>query len=159
SLGTASPAVVDVEALDGCPVGAVVPIGSRRPSTGPGTVRARAAGAQKADEVLSLGGGRFELEVAWRTDDDDGSAKVVPVASDDSGLFWFFDENNWEMLVKVLDGCAINGHYWLLAAITSDVGYELTLRDTDTGVDRSYGHVPGTPAPAIVDVTALATCP
>ncbi|MCG8454764.1 MAG: lactonase family protein, partial [Holophagales bacterium] len=78
SLGTASPAVVDVEALEGCPVGVPV-IGSRRPSEGPGTVRARAAG--KADEVLSLGGGRFELEVAWRTDDDDGTAKVVPVAS------------------------------------------------------------------------------
>jgi hypothetical protein len=28
------------------------------------------------------------------------------VGTDDSALFWFFEESNWEMLVKVLDGCS-----------------------------------------------------
>ncbi|MCG8454765.1 MAG: lactonase family protein [Holophagales bacterium] len=158
-LGTASPSVIDTGALDGCPPPVGAPIEGPPAGEVRGQARPGAAEAQKADEILSLGDGRFELAVDWRTDDDNGTAKVVPAASDDSGLFWFFDENNWEMLVKVLDGCDINGHYWLLAAVTSDVGYELTLRDTSAGVDRSYGHDPGSPAPAIVDVTALATCP
>ena len=37
-------------------------------------------------------------------------AEVVPWASEDSGLYWFFDPDNVELVAKVLDGC------WLRAA-------------------------------------------
>ncbi len=46
---------------------------------------------------------------------------MVPGATNESGLFWFFDDDNWEMLVKVLDGCGTNGHFWVFLAAATDV--------------------------------------
>ncbi len=45
----------------------------------------------------------------------------MPVSSPDSALFWMFAPGNWEVLVKVLDGCASNGRYWILSAGATDV--------------------------------------
>ena len=114
---------------------------------------------------LCLNRSRFAVEVEW-TDfaGTTGSGQAVPVSSDDSGLFWFFGPDNWEMLVKVLDGCGINGHFWVFAAATTDV--EVTLRVTDTEAagtgntgTREYFNPLGTAAAAITDTEAFATCP
>ena len=114
---------------------------------------------QPSDTVLCLGGGRFAVEVAWRDfADGEGSGHVVEATSEDSGMFWFFDQDNWEMLVKVLDGCAINGHYWVLAAATTDVEYTLTVTDVHTDETRTYSNPLGVSSPAITDTTAFATC-
>ena len=37
--------------------------------------------------------------------------------------FWFFDPNTAEVLLKVLNGCAVNGHWWVYAAPATDVEY------------------------------------
>jgi hypothetical protein len=69
----------------------------------------------------------------------------VPFSSADSGLFYFFNENNWEMLVKVVDGCAFNNHYWVFAAATTNIEYVLTVTDEETGAeDCDYERVPRT---------------
>ena len=114
------------------------------------------------DRTLCLAGDRFEVTVTWRGfTGDSGTARVVPVGvgSEDSGLFWFFDADNWEMLVKVLDGCSINDRFWVFAAATTDVEY--TLRVCDTGADtcKEYRNPLGTASPAITDTDAFATCP
>ena len=83
----------------------------------------------------------------------------VPGAAADSGLLWFFAADNWEMLVKVLDGCAFNGHYWVFSAATTNVGYTLTVTDTERGRLRRYPNSLGNAAPALTDVGAFATCP
>jgi hypothetical protein len=49
------------------------------------------------------------------------------------GLFWFFDSANPEILVKVLNGCALTNHYWVFYAATTNVGFTLTVTDTQTG--------------------------
>jgi hypothetical protein len=33
----------------------------------------------------------------------------------DTGAFWFFAAANVELIVKVLDGCALNGAHWVFA--------------------------------------------
>lgn len=107
-----------------------------------------------------LSQGRFELTVTW--EDFSGAAgngQTAPLRSDDSGLFWFFDGNNWEMLAKVLDGCAVNDHYWVFAASTTNLGYRLSVRDTQTGTVREYANPLGRSANAITDSEALAVCP
>jgi len=107
-----------------------------------------------------LNQGRFQVEVTWRDfSGGSGEGRVVPYGSDDSGLFWFFDEENWEMLVKVLDGCGVNGNFWVFSAATTNVEYHLTVTDTATGIVRSYFNQLGTSAPAITDAEAFATCP
>lgn len=112
-------------------------------------------------DTLCLQGERFLLEVNF-TDfsGDPGEAQVVTeVQSADSGLFWFFDANNWEMLVKVIDGCGFNGHYWVFAAATTTVEFTLTVTDTETQTTRRYENPSGTIAVPVADVEAMPTCP
>jgi hypothetical protein len=79
--------------------------------------------------------------------------------TNDSGLFWFFSESNLEMLVKVLDGCGVNDRYWVFAAATTDVEYDLTVKDAETGAQKSWHNALGVSSPAITDAGALAVCP
>jgi predicted esterase len=107
--------------------------------------------------ALCLQGGRFRVEVAWRDfSGATGAGTVVPGAAADSGLFWFFAPSNWEMLVKVLDGCAVNGHRWVFSAATTTVEYTLTVTDTATGARAVYHNPLGQAAKAITDTSALA---
>ena len=70
---------------------------------------------------------RFKVEVAW---DDPrvgtGRGKAVPF-TDESGGFWFFDEENLEVTVKLLDGRAVNDHFWVFLASMTDVGFTLKV--------------------------------
>ncbi|MCP4654481.1 MAG: hypothetical protein GY856_03570 [bacterium] len=112
------------------------------------------------DILLCLNKDRFTVEVDWRDfQGNTGNGQVVPFGSADSGLFWFFDEDNWEMLVKVLNGCGVNNRYWVFSAATTNVEYTLRVTDTETGNTKSYFNPLGTSAPAITDADAFATCP
>ncbi len=103
---------------------------------------------------------RFRIDLDWRSfDGTTGSGRVVPAGSDDSGLLWFFEGDNWEMLIKVLDGCAINDRFWVFAAATTTVEYTLRVTDTALGTVREYFNPLGDAAAAITDTGAFATCP
>ena len=115
------------------------------------------AGSCRADaETLCLRDSRFEVKMDWLSaDGESGPGRVVDAGTNDSGLFQFFDPQNWEVLVKVLDGCAINQRTWVLGASTTDLGYRIRVTDTVTGESRSYVNEPGRPAPAITDTEAF----
>lgn len=87
-------------------------------------------GCVESDTVLCLQGGRYEVTVEFTVNGETMPAKVARPRTDDSGLFYFFEPNNWEMLLKVLDGCGVNQHHWVFAATASDVGLRLIVRDT-----------------------------
>ncbi|MEO1368183.1 MAG: beta-propeller fold lactonase family protein, partial [Acidobacteriota bacterium] len=104
--------------------------------------------------------GRFAVDVAWEDlQGGTGVGRTVPGASDESGMFWFFDPQNWEMLVKVLDGCAFNDRFWVFTAATTNVGFTLTVTDTSTGEQMTYQNPVRTSAGAIVDTETLDGCP
>ncbi len=111
-----------------------------------------------SEEVL-LNGGRFRVEVFWRDFQDRTGAGQLAVRSDDSAIFYFFDAANWELMIKVLDGCGLNGHYWVFAAATTDVEYTLTVTDTEAGDVKQYNNPLGTASAAVTDTNAFATCP
>jgi len=98
------------------------------------------------DSFLCLRQRRFEVQVHWTDPDvagNFGSGGAIPVAiSDESGLFWFFNPANLELVVKVLDGGALNGHYWVFYGALSDVEYWVTVRDTVGGLNRTYHNPP-----------------
>lgn len=108
--------------------------------------------------TLCLLENRFAVTVRWTVDEDDGRGAVVPVVSPDAGLFWFFDEDNWEMLVKMVDGCSVTGSFWVFAAATTDVGYVMSVLDTMSGQEVTYTNQQGVLAPAITDTSAFETC-
>jgi hypothetical protein len=62
-------------------------------------------------------------------------------------------------MVKVLDGCASNGHYWVFAAATTNVEYTLRVTDVLTGDVREYLNPLGNSSPAVTDTAAFAGCP
>ncbi|MEM8931184.1 MAG: hypothetical protein AAGE94_08410 [Acidobacteriota bacterium] len=108
---------------------------------------------------ITLRDGRFELMVEWIDVDQPTPGRLVGPPSVDSALLWFFDPTNWELMVKVLDGCAINGHYWVFGAAQTDLAYRLQVRDTLTDKLWEQTNAAGTPSPAITDITAFPTCP
>jgi hypothetical protein len=120
---------------------------------------AAASGCVPGPTALCLNRGRFRVEVAWDANGTAGPGRAVPGAAADSGLFWFFAPDNWELLVKVIDGCALNGHYWVFSAATTDVHYVLTATDTVTGRVVHYENPAGKAAAATTDTGAFATCP
>lgn len=89
-----------------------------------------AGGCVESDTVLCLHEGRYEVTVEFTVNSETMPARVARPRTRDSGLFYFFERNNWEMLLKVLDGCGENRHHWVFAATASDVGIRLVVRDT-----------------------------
>ncbi len=93
---------------------------------------------------LRLLGGRFGVRARWRRPNGmSGVAEPVPF-SDQTGLFWFFQPANIELLVKVLDGRAVNGRFWVLFGALSNVEYWLDVTDHVTGRTHSYHNPAGT---------------
>lgn len=115
------------------------------------------AGACEPDaETLCLRDSRYAVVVDWWTGDgSNGAGSVVHAGTNDSGLFRFFSGENWEVLIKVLDGCELNGHMWVFGASTTDLGYSIRVTDTATGTVKEYRNEPGRPAPAITDGEAF----
>lgn len=112
------------------------------------------------DTTLCLNQGRFQVRLAWRRPNGEtGVGHAVPFGSDDSGLLWFFTASNWEMLIKVLNGCGLNQRYWVFFAAVTNVQFTLTITDTDTGVSKTYENPQGMTAQTKTDTGAFATCP
>jgi hypothetical protein len=78
--------------------------------------------------ALPLVGGRFEVTLDRSGPAPGGPALAVPL-TDQSGYFWFFSPQNIEVTVKILDGRAVDGHYWLFAASMTDVPFTLKVKD------------------------------
>lgn len=102
---------------------------------------------------------RFIVTVRWETASDDGQGTLTPLVSVQSGVFWFFNPTNWELMVKVLNGCAINNRWWVFSAATTNVFYRMEVFDQLGGANKVYFNYAGPPAPAVTDTNAFATCP
>jgi len=110
--------------------------------------------------TLCLRDDRFQVQATWEVPLLGlGPAGAVPGSSSSSGNLYFFNPENWELLVKVLDGCAQNDHFWVFAGAATNVGWELTVEDTESGETWTMTNPLGQRAPAIVDTRAFATCP
>lgn len=113
--------------------------------------------------VMCLQEDRYAVTLEWETTDGRmGPAKVAKPRTESSGLFYFFDPGNWEVLLKVLDGCVVNKHHWVFAAAATDVGFKLIVTDTTLPADddgvvgmRTYTKEPGSPAPALTATDAF----
>ena len=143
-----------------------VPLGDPwQPAVFPGTE------IGERSDVVSLRDDRFAASMVW-TDPSGtkrpaqggllaglGGDELGALDGSDTGLFFFSDADNWELLVKVLDGCRFNGHFWVFAAATTNVEYTLTVTDTQSGSVNEFHNPLGQASPAILDTSAFATCP
>lgn len=124
------------------------------PDQGARVATAAAGTCVAGPRALCLLGGRFRVEVDWRTAAGaEGTGTAVP-DTDRSGFFWFFNANNLELVVKMLDGRGTNGHFWFFYGALSNVRYELRVTDTLTGTSKSYVNEQGNVC-GDADVTAF----
>ena len=87
--------------------------------------------------VLPLVDHRFAVTVD-RPSPSGGPALAVPL-TDESGYFWFFDPTNIELTVKLLDGRAVNGHYWVFIASMTDLPFTVRIEDLGSPLCGSAG--------------------
>ncbi|HYL05614.1 MAG TPA: ELWxxDGT repeat protein, partial [Thermoanaerobaculia bacterium] len=96
------------------------------------------SGCQPSATALCLSRGRFEVKAFWRDfQGGSGAGQTLPLTSD-TGTFWFFSPDNLEVIVKVIDGRALNGYFWVFYGALSSVEYALTVTDTVTGLAQRY---------------------
>ena len=87
--------------------------------------------------TLCFQGNRFKAQVTWRNGTSSGQGFAMPY-SDQGGFFYFFGSNNPEMGVKLVDGRALNGKFWIFHDALTTVEYTLTVIDMVTGTVKTY---------------------
>lgn len=107
--------------------------------------------------TVCLLGGRFEIKVNWEDYQHvHRDAFVASAGTPESALFYFRQAANWEFLIKIINGCTLNGKYWVYFAAATDVGYIVTVRDTQsTAPPKQYTNPLGTASPAVNDSGAF----
>ena len=107
---------------------------------GPVSVRQAVGGGEATDcepqPVLTLGSG-YEVAMCYETAEGAvGTARDWGLGSDQSGLLYFFDPGNAEVLVKVLESaCDLpgNDHVWVYVAPVTDLAFNLEVRPPGGG--------------------------
>jgi hypothetical protein len=85
-------------------------------------------------ESLCLQQTRFRVQVRF-VDPGTGETRLARARgfSDAAGFFSFFDPDNVEVFVKILDGTPVNGRFWVFHAALSDVEYTIDVLDVFDG--------------------------
>jgi hypothetical protein len=94
-------------------------------------------------QIVPASPARFQPSVTWtKTDGTTGSGNLTYVSSD-TKAFWFFSPENVDLVIKVVDGRAINGKFWVFYGSLTDVQYTLRVTDTLTGAQKTYTNAQG----------------
>ncbi len=102
-----------------------------------------------------LAGGRFRVEGSYSTGPGQSGAARVGTLGAETAYLTFFREGNVEALAKVLNGCAINGHYWVFLAGLTNLQVEVRIADTETGQSKTYTAPRGIAFLPVQDTRAL----
>ena len=110
-----------------------------------------------SSSTICLVNNRFSVRLTY--DAGQGSQPMTAIKyTPDSGLFWFDNANNIEVLLKMINACSFNQKFWVYAGGTTDVGVTITVTDSQTGAVKTYNNVRGTKFLTITDGSAF-SCP
>ncbi len=113
---------------------------------------------QTSPTTSCLNNSRFSVDAGWQDFDQNNGDGQAMQLTDDTNYFWFFDPANVEVVVKVLDGCAVNGHFWIFAAGLTDTEVNLRVNDSVSGETVTLFNPLGRGFPPVLDTQAFATC-
>ena len=97
------------------------------------------AGCEGAATRACLGDGRFRVEVGWFGESPAADAADARPLGRDAA--YFRSPGGAGLVVQVLDGRAINGHFWVLSGALSHPSYSLAVTDLQTGESRTYSEL------------------
>ncbi len=102
---------------------------------------------------LPLGlGHRFQATADWSSSRDSGRAYFLDISAD-TGAFYFFRPENIEIVLKVLNGCSINNHYWVYLSGLTDLA--TTVRVSHGFGIATYTKALGVPFTTVRDLRAF----
>lgn len=92
---------------------------------------------------------RFKVTATWRTATGSGRAQVMYFAgsraeNDQSVFMWFFNGENFEMGVKMVDACTPPfNQFWSFVSGLTDQAFTVTIEDTRTGAVWTHSNTLG----------------
>lgn len=99
---------------------------------------------QESATVLCLNDRRFRVNAIWENfEGGTGVGTAVP-ETNDTGAFYWFDPQNLELAIKVLDGRSENDFFWVFFGALSNVKFSVFVTDTVTGECKEYFNPLGT---------------
>jgi hypothetical protein len=126
----------------------------------PGVSQTAAEGLAAGEATeMRLADGRFLVQATWRAPGGvSGQAQAVQLANS-FGYFWFFNADNAELFVKIVDACTPPfSAYWMFASGLTNVEVHMTVRDLVTGLEKTYDNPQDRFFPPIFDTAGFATC-
>ena len=111
------------------------------------------------DVTLCLQDDRFKVTATFETPQGDSGTAEADEITGDTGYFTFFNPDNVEVVIKVLNGCPVNGNYWVFAGGLTNVEVDIEVCDTQEGVLATYRNPLRTQFQPIQDTGAFETCP
>ena len=115
--------------------------GPEPPPTGIAQPAAEYSDCEPSTSQLAFEGG-FSVGMCFEHEKDGATVRAdaldYGLGSGKSGLLYFFERDNAEVLVKVLDGCAVNGHRWAFVAPVTTLAFNLRIVEAATG--RVWEH-------------------
>ena len=114
-------------------------------------------------QFACLLGGRFQVLTTYFTDSSTGFGNVMSFAgsraeNDQSAFFWFFNDTNFEMGIKMVDACSFNNQFWVYIGGLTDQGWKVKITDTQNGAVRTYSNDLGHLSTPVGDTSAF-PCP
>lgn len=128
-LGQQSPPIQDTEAFATCPV----------PPPAAAGEKVTAPARLKAGDTMRLHNGRFEVQVDYEIPGEMGPG-TVGIETQTSGAFWLRDRSDFNIYLQIIDGRAINGHYWFAWTSLTGANYHLRVLDTLTNRTRVFAN-------------------
>jgi hypothetical protein len=110
------------------------------------------------------GDGRFEVRLHYESvlgggvEGDAGAIPLDAVGVTRGGLLYYSNPENPELLIKILDGCRRNGHFWLFYSATTTLGFDLVVTDTFAGRTLQFTNPDQNEAIPVADTKAFDTC-
>lgn len=110
--------------------------------------------------TLCLNSDRFKVTVTFRTAAGQTASAAQGVRlTPDTGYFWFFNQENVEVTIKVLNACSGNNpRYWVFLSGMTNLEVTLTVTDTATGQTKTYTNPLRRTFQTVLDTNAFATC-
>lgn len=106
-------------------------------------------------ELARLGPqGEYIVRMCWQTPSGvETDALDFELAARDSGLLYFLERDNAEVLLKVLDFCWLNDHQWVFVAPVTELAYRLSI--SGPGATRDFSNTAGRTADSQIHKAAF----
>ena len=87
---------------------------------------------------------RFLVYASFRQVDGLYNRATADTVTRDAGFFFFNSLSNPELIAKIVDGRALNNHFWFFFGALSNQEYSVAALDRETGLTRVYFNAAGT---------------